>query len=100
MAKNTKKITLSPSLADDAGTYASALDEIGGKTLAEEILEDDEDSGPRRALAKLKGEKANEARWIMGWFRGVADAKGCDPIAVLRAGRMAVSFEDDENEAS
>jgi hypothetical protein len=94
MGANVKRVALSPELAEDAATYASALDEIGGKDLAEQILDDDEDPGPKRALGKLKGAKRDEVRWIMGWFRGVADALSCDPLAVLRAGRAAVKFED------
>lgn len=94
MAKNVKRVKLPPDVAEDVATYASALDEIGGKDLAEAILDDDEDAGPKRALAKLKGAKRDEVRWICGWFRGVADALSCDPLAVLRAGRNAVKFED------
>jgi hypothetical protein len=87
--KNTKKIKLPSEIAEAAADYAAALDEIGGATLAETLLEDDELPASKRAFAKLKGDKRDEARWIMGWFRGVADAKDCEPIAVLRAGRAA-----------
>lgn len=87
---NTKKIKLSRDLAIDAKVYASALDSINGtknKTLAETILIDDEDPVARKALRALTGEKRAEAEWTLGWFRGMADALGCEPVAVLRAGR-------------
>lgn len=94
MVKNVKRVKLPPALAEDVATYASALDEIGGKDLAELLLEDDEEPKARKALGKLAAGKRESTVWIMGWFRGVADALGCDPIAVLRAGRAAVKFED------
>jgi hypothetical protein len=92
MAPNTKKISLSPDVADDAATYASALDEIGGKKnpgLAELILDDPEEPAAVKALKALAPAKRIEVEWILGWFRGVADVRGCDPLAVLRAGRAA-----------
>lgn len=87
---NTKKIKLSKDQAIDAKVYSSALDAIGGsknKKLAEIILIDDEDPVARKALRALTGEKRAEAEWTLGWFRGMADALGCEPLAVLRAGR-------------
>lgn len=72
---------------ESAADYAAALDEIGGPKLAEILLEDDEEPAACRALAKLKGEKRDEVKWICGWFRGVADAIKREPIDVLRSAR-------------
>jgi hypothetical protein len=78
---------LSPSVRDDARAYADALDEIGGKDLADLILVDEEDPKAKKALSKLKGAKRDETLWITGWFRGVADVLGCEAISVLDAAR-------------
>lgn len=87
--KKSKKKLLPQDLLDSAADYAAALDEIGGKALAETLLTDDEVPAAKRAMNKLKGEKRDEARWIMGWFRGIADAKCVEPLAVLEAGRAS-----------
>jgi hypothetical protein len=88
MTMTTVTPILSPSLLLDARAYADALDEIGGPTLADSILiEDDENPVSEKAKKKLKGEKRDEVQWICGWFRGVADALGCEAIDVLTASR-------------
>jgi hypothetical protein len=89
--KNTKKISLPSELSKDAAIYASALDEIGGKKqpgLAEILIEDPEEPLAIKALKTLSPTKREETLWITGWFRGVADARGCEALAILRAGRL------------
>ncbi len=80
-------IKLTPDIAESATIYASALDEIGGKGLAELLITDDEDPKALKAFAGLKGTRRDEVFSHLGWFRGVADVLCCEPVEVLRLGR-------------
>ena len=87
-------IEIPAAVVDDAAVYASALDAIGGPELAAEIMiEGTESARARRALEALRDDKRDEALWVTGWFRGVADVLGCEALEVLASARTVASVE-------
>jgi hypothetical protein len=87
LTKAVPKSKIPHHIIEAAADYAGALDEIGGEKLADTLLEDDELPAAIKALNKLNKTTRDEARWICGWFRGIADLLGVMPVDVLRASR-------------
>ena len=73
-------------LINTVADYASGLaDYMGSLAMTHRALLDDEDPAVEKTLKKLSYEDRYQAVWIVGWFRGVADANNCKPIDVYDA---------------
>jgi hypothetical protein len=64
--------------------YSKGLDDYFGKH-AHQALIDDEDPAVERVLKRLNADDRNQAVWIVGWFRGVADFLSCKPVEIYDA---------------